>query len=277
MLSHRTCHSYYVNVVTSATGPTALLTMSTLHILVTSSHSSFHYGSTSTITLVIGALGWIHENSHDDSTGVHTYSASLSLMSAIALLIISEALLFVTVLWVVILHLVTTSALMDSSIACAAVHAYADNSSHRLLTVANALTAINTATLVCSSVTVVLGVHTITRSIQCHGILMLAITIVLATGFAAVQCVEYLHLYWTLCSSSTTGLLYVVTGIHGAHVLVGCIAITMYMITVTHWHVYAYATCTTLHLLVGIVGYWHLVDIIWLCVVVTVYWVTITL
>ncbi len=75
----------------------------------------------------------------------------------------------------------------------------------------------------------------------------------------------------------TVGLLFVVTGIHGAHVIVGCLAISFYMLNTMHWALYSYATCTTTQLLVGVVGYWHLVDGIWIAVVLCVYWAVIAL
>ena len=66
-------------------------------------------------------------------------------------------------------------------------------------------------------------------------------------------------------------MLYVTTGVHGAHVLVGMVLILAYVLQGYSWSVYCSASTDTSQGLLGIILYWHFVDMVWVSVVYVVY------
>ena len=67
-------------------------------------------------------------------------------------------------------------------------------------------------------------------------------------------------------------MLYVVTGVHGAHVLLGMLLLLLYTLQAHTWPAYGGHSIDATHGVLGIVLYWHFVDAVWICVVLCVYW-----
>ena len=57
--------------------------------------------------LVWSVLSWIKDDHQDDYAGVNTLTSSSGLMASVVLVIVSEVMLFVAVLWSVLLALLT--------------------------------------------------------------------------------------------------------------------------------------------------------------------------
>ena len=94
---------------------------------------------------------------------------------------------------------------------------------------------------------------------------------------AACACSYLLtHNHYSLVASyivttGVAGMLYVTTGIHGGHVLVGMILI---LLCTLQWHVvslYSPSSTDCIHGVLSVVLYWHFVDVVWLSVVYVVY------
>ena len=62
--------------------------------------------------------------------------------------------------------------------------------------------------------------------------------------------------------SGVAGLLYVTTGVHGGHVLLGMLLILLYAAQAHTYATYSAAATDTVHGLLGIVLYWHFVDVV---------------
>ena len=75
----------------------------------------------------------------------------------------------------------------------------------------------------------------------------------------------------TTTHTGVAGLLYVTTGIHGGHVLVGMILI---LLCTSQWlcvSLYSASSTDCIHGVLSVVLYWHFVDLVWISVVYVVY------
>jgi len=134
---------------------------------------------------------------------------------------------------------------------------------------------INTVVLITSSLTVALAIRSIQMGNKKRTIQLLFVTILLASVFLIIKYFEYSHKihlgqlpgkYYTFEGLEGTNphvffsIYFMMTGLHGIHVLIGIIAITWVMIRTSKNHFSAeYYTPIEM---VGL--YWHLVDLIWI-------------
>ena len=135
--------------------------------------------------------------------------------------------------------------------------------------------AVNTVVLICSSFSMALAV----RASQTNQVrrlqALLAVTLVFAFMFLVIKYFEYsekfAHGYlpglWyqphgndPVNGNLFFGLYFMMTGLHGVHVLAGIVAITWLLVRATKRH-FSSAWYTPVEL-VGM--YWHLVDLIWI-------------
>ena len=135
------------------------------------------------------------------------------------------------------------------------------------------LGALNTVFLLTSSLTFALGIRCAQVDDQKGLVLNLLLTLALAGGFMVVKYFEYTHKWHlgiypgpgytydeTAYAPIFFGIYFVMTGIHGVHVLVGMGIIAWLVIRARKGHFHsAYYTPVEL---TGL--YWHLVDIIWI-------------
>ena len=64
----------------------------------------------------------------------------------------------------------------------------------------NTLTLLNTDLLLSSGVLAVAGMHTVVLQLLGVHCLLLTVVVIVAVLFLAVQCCEYIHLYWCIYS-----------------------------------------------------------------------------
>jgi heme/copper-type cytochrome/quinol oxidase subunit 3 len=95
----------------------------------------------------------------------------------------------------------------------------------------------------------------------------LFVTLLLGTAFLAVQGVEYSRTPFTPRTDAHGSLFYVITGFHGAHVLVGLLMIGVALARALRGHFRR-----DRHLAVTTTAwYWHFVDLVWLAVFTSLY------
>ena len=143
------------------------------------------------------------------------------------------------------------------------------------------LTAFNTFILICSSVTMVLGLSAIQRGNSRRGALYLWATVFIGATFLGIQVIEYTKLmfldlhsigisanrHFLPSSSLFSSCFFTMTGFHGAHVFAGVVMMTCIAIQATRG-VYTYNH----HSPVELVGlYWHFVDLVWIILFTVVY------
>lgn len=130
---------------------------------------------------------------------------------------------------------------------------------------------INTILLVTSSFTITVAHHALKAGNRPKIKLWLGATIVLAVVFLFLQAQEYVHAYRDLDLTLSSGIygstFFMLTGFHGAHVLLGTLMLIVMFFRIRKGHFSAdnhfgfEATA----------WYWHFVDVVWLGVFVFVY------
>ena len=93
-------------------------------------------------------------------------------------------------------------------------------------------------------------------------------TIVLALLFTGLQGYEYAEAGFTFADSIYGTVFFASTGLHGIHVIIGTIFITVGFVRIVLYHL------TSDHHLgfEAAILYWHFVDVVWLFLFVAVYW-----
>lgn len=156
-----------------------------------------------------------------------TTTNSIGLMVSVVLVVVSEVMLFVSILWSVVLFLVAHSVYTTGSTASIVSVSSGLGTSDVTTMYANTLTLLNTNLLLASGVVSIAAIHAVSMKTPVIGTTMMLVVSMLGTVFLVVQCCEYIHLYWCMYSSGVAGMLYVTTGIHGGHVLVGMVLILL--------------------------------------------------
>ena len=136
--------------------------------------------------------------------------------------------------------------------------------------------ATNTVVLICSSFTMAMAVRAAQTGKRSQQVMFLVVTLSLAAVFLVIKYFEYsekiahgyLPGYWyaphgvgdPVNGNLFFGLYFMMTGLHGVHVLAGMVAITWVLIKAAKGQ-FSSSWYTPVEL-VGL--YWHLVDLIWI-------------
>lgn len=102
-------HSQYVNVLVVSTMYIGTLAGVALHTIVASTTSTWDAGASAVLLLIVGSFLWAKENHYDEHNGVHTTNSSIAILAAVVLVVVSEAALFISILWALVLVLVSHS------------------------------------------------------------------------------------------------------------------------------------------------------------------------
>ena len=130
---------------------------------------------------------------------------------------------------------------------------------------------VNTILLVTSSFTVTVAHHALKEDNRKKVKIWLAATIVLAIAFLGLQAEEYVHAYQDLNLTLQSGIygstFFMLTGFHGAHVILGTLILIVMFIRIQKGHFtgdnhFGFEAAS---------WYWHFVDVVWLGLFVFVY------
>lgn len=105
----------------------------------------------------------------------------------------------------------------------------------------------------------------------CHyrgiAILTMVVTILLGIAFLGLQLNEYWYAQFTMADAVFGSVFYMTTGLHGLHVIIGVIFLTVGMLRIL------LGSFTTSHHMGFEMAlfYWHLVDVVWLMVFIVFY------
>jgi cytochrome c oxidase subunit III len=123
--------------------------------------------------------------------------------------------------------------------------------------------AVNTVVLICSSLTVALGIAAIRQGRQQMLKVCLILTLLLAAAFLGVKYAEYAeHIVLGELPGTNNffSLYYMMTGLHAIHVIAGMAALTAMLVMA-----YRGKFSAEYHNPVEITGlYWHFVDLVWI-------------
>ena len=130
---------------------------------------------------------------------------------------------------------------------------------------------VNTILLVTSSFTVTVAHHALKEDNRKKVKIWLAATIVLALVFLGLQAEEYVHAYQDLNLTLKSGIygstFFMLTGFHGAHVILGTLILIVMFLRIRKGHFtgdnhFGFEAAS---------WYWHFVDVVWLGLFVFVY------
>ena len=132
-----------------------------------------------------------------------------------------------------------------------------------------AIAGMNTAILISSSFTIHWALEGIRRDNRRALQMGLMMTWLLGATFLFIQLNEYVHIGFSARDGAFGSIFYGLTGLHGAHVFVGLLLLTIANIRAFRGH---YGPKPEDHLGVEVPGiYWHFVDVMWIIVYTTVY------
>jgi cytochrome c oxidase subunit 3 len=134
------------------------------------------------------------------------------------------------------------------------------------------LPTINTALLLSSGVTVTLAHHALIAGNRVKTIAFMWLTVLLGLTFLFVQGYEYYHAYHALNLKLSSGVygstFFMLTGFHGFHVFIGTLMLLFITLRLQKGHF----TIERHFGFEGAAWYWHFVDVVWLGLYVSVYW-----
>jgi cytochrome c oxidase subunit 3 len=126
----------------------------------------------------------------------------------------------------------------------------------------------NTLLLLLSGTTVTWAHHAIIHNDRKGALQALALTVIIALLFLAVQMLEYSHAPFAFSDGIYPSTFYMSTGFHGFHVFVGTI-----FLAVCLWRTQKRHFTSKSHFgFEAAAWYWHFVDVVWLFLFVCVYW-----
>jgi cytochrome c oxidase subunit III len=130
-----------------------------------------------------------------------------------------------------------------------------------------AVAGFNTAVLISSSFTLHWAETSIKRGNRIGLRAGILSTLLLGATFLFVQINEYVHLGFAPSDSAQATIFYGLTGLHGAHVCIGLILLSIVTVRSFRGHY-----SPEKHTGINVPGiYWHFVDIMWIVVFTTVY------
>ncbi|MFO1219016.1 MAG: cytochrome c oxidase subunit 3 [Burkholderiaceae bacterium] len=131
---------------------------------------------------------------------------------------------------------------------------------------------LNTAILLSSGGTITIAHHALLANRRAKTIFWMWITVLLGIAFLGFQAYEYVHAYTELNLKLSSGIygstFFMLTGFHGFHVFVGMTMLAFITLRLMKGHF----TPQRHFGFEGAAWYWHFVDVVWLGLYVTVYW-----
>jgi cytochrome c oxidase subunit III len=128
-------------------------------------------------------------------------------------------------------------------------------------------TGLFTVVLVVSSLTMHFAVQSAERNRRQLSMWLMISTVVLGALFLTNQLLEYSALDFTIDSNAYATIYYTLTGFHALHVAAGLVALVM-----VTWVVFSRASKVPSAHTLRVTGYyWHLVDVVWIAVFLTVF------
>ena len=131
---------------------------------------------------------------------------------------------------------------------------------------------INTALLLSSGVTLTVAHHALRENHRGRAIGFMWFTVLLGIAFVCLQAFEYHEAYTHLNLKLSSGIygstFFMLTGFHGMHVFIGMLMLLFITLRLMRGHF----TPERHFGFEGAAWYWHFVDVVWLGLYVTVYW-----
>jgi len=189
--------------------------------------------------------------------GHHTKTVKYGLTLGVILFIVSEIMLFFSVFWAFFHSSLSPSIELGATwppIGIQSLNPFE-------------IPLLNTIILLTSGCTVTVSHSKIISGDRKLTIIYLILTILLAWFFLGLQWVEYFNAPFTIADSVYGSTFFIITGLHGLHVMIGTI-----FLTVSFNRIFNYQVTGNHHLgYESAIWYWHFCDIVWLFVFIFLY------
>jgi len=190
--------------------------------------------------------------------GHHTIEVQKGLSIGVVLFIISEVFAFLSVFWAFFHSSLSATAWIGGSwppLGITPLDPFA-------------IPLLNTILLLSSGAWVTYGHHALIAGNRQGAIIGTLLTILFAIVFTALQYYEYSEASFTMSDGVYGTVFYASTGLHGLHVIVGTIFISVGFFRLIQYHL------TDTHHAGHEAGilYWHFVDVVWLFLFISVYY-----
>lgn len=189
--------------------------------------------------------------------GDHTKAVKIGLSYGITFFIISEILFFFSIFWAYFHSSLSPAIELGCSwppIGILPLNPYS-------------VPLLNTIILLSSGASVTLAHHAILKGNRYYSLLGIIITLILAIVFTYLQAEEYWTATFNFSDSVFGSVFYIGTGFHGFHVIIGTIFLFISFI-----RIYLYHLTQRHHInLESSIAYWHIVDVVWLFLFLSVY------
>ena len=205
------------------------------------------------------AFNWFFDIVNESTYGgFHTKAVQRGLKIGFILFLVSEIMFFVSFFW-----------------------AFFHSSLNPVITIGNVwpprgidplspytIALLNTALLLTSGASVTWAHYSLLDDNREEAIMGLSATVALGLIFTWVQSIEYKTAGISINDSVFGSLLYLMTGFHGAHVIIGTLFLFVCLIRLVFYHF-----TEDHHLGFEFASwYWHFVDIVWIFLYICVYW-----
>lgn len=204
------------------------------------------------LLILIIAFQWWRDVIREANSGFHTTAVQKGLLIGFLLFLLSEIMLFVSMFWAFFTFSVSPAIELGSiwpPVGLNPINPWA-------------IPLIGTCVLLASGFILTLGHHALVSGHKDLVILSLFGTILLGALFVALQASEYFLCDFSISDSAFGTVIYMTTGLHGLHVLVGVLFLFIGLIRSFFDH---FTSEHHLGLEFAIL-YWHLVDVVWLFV-----------
>ena len=246
--------------------PWPLLTSVALLIMAVSAVMCFHgfdYGGyllSLGFSLTVGAMVLWFRDVISEATylGNHTHQVRRGLTIGFVLFVISEVFAFLSIFWAFFHSSLSPDVTLGQTWPPYGVVALDPF----------AIPLLNTILLVSSGAFVTYGHHALIHGDRRGAILGMFLTILFAVIFTILQYYEYSEAAFTMSDSVYGSSFYASTGLHGLHVIVGTIFISVAFIRLINYHL----TDTHHQGCEAAILYWHFVDVVWLFLFIAVYY-----
>lgn len=210
------------------------------------------------VSLLIVTIGWFRDITRESLSGKHTTKVQSGLMLGMILFLMSEIMVFFSFFWAFFHASLAPSVELGGTwppVGIVAVDPWS-------------LPLLGSMFLLASGATCTMAHNAMVTGNKDMAFAGMVATILLGALFLVLQFNEYRLTEFTIADSIFGTTFFMTTGLHGTHVLIGVIFLTIMTLRLYRDHF------TTAHHL-GLefsLWYWHFVDVVWLMVFLTFYW-----
>jgi cytochrome c oxidase subunit 3 len=212
----------------------------------------------STLLITLIAYQWWRDVIREASSGCHTTRVQKGIYIGFLLFLVSELCVFFSLFWVFLHSSLAPSIEIGAlwpPVGISGINPWS-------------LPLLGTCVLLGSGFILTLGHHAFIAGDKLTALSGVFGAVVLGSLFVVLQATEYYYCEFTITDSVFGGVIFMTTGLHGLHVMIGVTFLIVQGLRLFFDH---YTCETALGFESGIL-YWHFVDVVWIFVFILFYW-----